>query len=100
MRISSTCLITVHVHSLLIILSHLSHSPHNFFSPVFFSQGLALITQKEALLWTDGRYFLQAAQQLSDQWKLMRMGEDPAVDLWMADVCDHLSFDVFLNVVA
>lgn len=40
----------------------------------------------EALLWTDGRYFLQAAQQLSNQWKLMRMGEDPAVDIWMADV--------------
>ncbi|XP_059293249.1 aminopeptidase P1-like isoform X2 [Lycium ferocissimum] len=47
--------------------------------------GLALITMKEALLWTDGRYFLQATQQLSDQWKLMRMGEDPAVDIWMAD---------------
>lgn len=40
----------------------------------------------EALLWTDGRYFLQAAQQLSDQWKLMRMGEDPPVDIWMANV--------------
>ncbi|XP_023003082.1 probable Xaa-Pro aminopeptidase P [Cucurbita maxima] len=49
------------------------------------SAGLALITQREALLWTDGRYFLQAIQQLSDQWKLMRIGEDPPVDLWMAD---------------
>nr|XP_009794303.1 PREDICTED: probable Xaa-Pro aminopeptidase P isoform X2 [Nicotiana sylvestris] len=49
------------------------------------SSGLALITMNEALLWTDGRYFLQAAQQLSDQWKLMRMGEDPAIDIWMAD---------------
>ncbi|TYK12643.1 putative Xaa-Pro aminopeptidase P [Cucumis melo var. makuwa] len=49
------------------------------------STGLALVTQREALLWTDGRYFLQAIQQLSDQWKLMRMGEDPPVDLWMAD---------------
>ncbi|KAF8012462.1 hypothetical protein BT93_I0585 [Corymbia citriodora subsp. variegata] len=49
------------------------------------SAGLALITMNEALLWTDGRYFLQAAQQLSDQWKLMRIGEDPAVDVWMAD---------------
>ncbi|XP_062029349.1 aminopeptidase P1-like [Rosa rugosa] len=37
-------------------------------------------------LWTDGRYFLQATQQLSDQWQLMRMGEDPAIDVWMADV--------------
>nr|XP_016476578.1 PREDICTED: probable Xaa-Pro aminopeptidase P [Nicotiana tabacum]XP_016476593.1 PREDICTED: probable Xaa-Pro aminopeptidase P [Nicotiana tabacum]XP_016476599.1 PREDICTED: probable Xaa-Pro aminopeptidase P [Nicotiana tabacum] len=49
------------------------------------SAGLALITMNEALLWTDGRYFLQAAQQLSEQWKLMRMGEDPAVAIWMAD---------------
>ncbi|KAI4327561.1 hypothetical protein L6164_020006 [Bauhinia variegata] len=49
------------------------------------SAGLALITKNEALLWTDGRYFLQATQQLSVQWKLMRIGEDPAVDIWMVD---------------
>lgn len=49
------------------------------------SAGLALITTKEALLWTDGRYFLQATQQLSDRWKLMRMGEDPLVEVWIAD---------------
>ena len=41
---------------------------------------------EEACLWTDGRYFLQAEKELSDQWKLMRMGEDPPVDVWMADV--------------
>ncbi|CAM0873756.1 unnamed protein product [Alopecurus aequalis] len=50
------------------------------------SAGLALVTAKEALLWTDGRYFLQATQQLSDRWKLMRMGEDPPVEVWIADV--------------
>ncbi|KAF3439044.1 hypothetical protein FNV43_RR17319 [Rhamnella rubrinervis] len=49
------------------------------------SAGLALITMNEARLWTDGRYFLQAKQELSHQWMLMRMGEDPAVDIWMAD---------------
>ncbi|GMN66244.1 hypothetical protein TIFTF001_035343 [Ficus carica] len=49
------------------------------------SAGLALITTTEARLWTDGRYFLQATQELSDQWTLMRMGEDPTVDIWMAD---------------
>lgn len=48
--------------------------------------GLALVTMTEARLWTDGRYFLQATQELSDQWTLMRLGEDPAVDIWMADV--------------
>lgn len=49
------------------------------------SAGLALITMNEALLWTDGRYFLQATQQLSERWKLMRIGEDPPVENWMAD---------------
>ncbi|XP_047969719.1 aminopeptidase P1 [Salvia hispanica] len=49
------------------------------------SAGLALITANEALLWTDGRYFLQAEQELTNEWKLMRSGEDPAVDVWMAD---------------
>ncbi|PWA81019.1 aminopeptidase P1 [Artemisia annua] len=48
------------------------------------SAGLALVTKNEALLWTDGRYFLQAEHQLSDQWRLMRMGEDPAVDSWIS----------------
>ncbi|XP_012454975.1 aminopeptidase P1 isoform X3 [Gossypium raimondii] len=49
------------------------------------SAGLALITKDEARLWTDGRYFLQAMQQLSDQWQLMRIGEDPSVDSWISD---------------
>ncbi|XP_020276983.1 probable Xaa-Pro aminopeptidase P [Asparagus officinalis] len=49
------------------------------------SAGLALITKNEAFLWTDGRYFLQATQQLSERWKLMRIGEDPAVETWIAD---------------
>lgn len=52
--------------------------------------GLALVTINEARLWTDGRYFLQATQELSDQWTLMRMGEDPTVDIWMADVSFHV----------
>ncbi|XP_078155158.1 aminopeptidase P1 isoform X1 [Carex rostrata] len=49
------------------------------------SAGLALVTMNEALLWTDGRYFLQATQQLSDRWNLMRIGEDPTVETWIAD---------------
>nr|XP_043606348.1 aminopeptidase P1 [Erigeron canadensis] len=48
------------------------------------SAGLALVTKDEALLWTDGRYFLQAEKQLSKQWRLMRMGEDPSVDQWIS----------------
>ncbi|WOH00336.1 hypothetical protein DCAR_0519695 [Daucus carota subsp. sativus] len=49
------------------------------------SAGVALITMNEALMWTDGRYFLQAEQQLKDGWKLMRLMEDPNIDVWMAD---------------
>ncbi len=51
--------------------------------------GVAVITRDKALLWTDGRYFLQATQQLSSSWKLMRIGEDPPLESWLADVCAH-----------
>uniref|UniRef100_A0A453I169 Xaa-Pro aminopeptidase n=1 Tax=Aegilops tauschii subsp. strangulata TaxID=200361 RepID=A0A453I169_AEGTS len=56
---------------------------------------LALITTKEALLWTDGRYFLQATNQLSDRWRLMRMGEDPPVEVWIAD---NLSAEAVIGI--
>eukprot|EP00262_Sarcandra_glabra_P012696 TRINITY_DN3323_c0_g1_i2.p1 TRINITY_DN3323_c0_g1~~TRINITY_DN3323_c0_g1_i2.p1 ORF type:complete len:562 (-),score=107.39 TRINITY_DN3323_c0_g1_i2:342-2027(-) len=49
------------------------------------SAGLAFITMNEALLWTDGRYYLQATKQLSERWKLMRIGEDPGVENWISD---------------
>ncbi len=40
------------------------------------SAGTAVITQKEAKLWTDGRYFIQAALQLEGTVvELMKMGE-------------------------
>ncbi|KAL8529001.1 hypothetical protein ACS0TY_006463 [Phlomoides rotata] len=45
---------------------------HKFVSGFMSSSGLALITANKALLWTDGRYFLQAEHQLSNKWKLMR----------------------------
>lgn len=41
------------------------------------SAGIAVITQEEAGLWTDGRYFIQAQKELSDSLvTLYRMGED------------------------
>ena len=49
---------------------------------------------KKVLLWTDGWYFLQAVKELSDQENLTRIGEDPAVDVWMADV-SHYVFKIF-----
>ena len=45
---------------------------------------------KKALLWTDGRYFLQAAKKLSNQWNLMRIGEDPDVDVWMTNASQYV----------
>uniref|UniRef100_A0A336MJJ6 CSON002645 protein n=2 Tax=Culicoides sonorensis TaxID=179676 RepID=A0A336MJJ6_CULSO len=38
------------------------------------SSGSCVVTEKEALLWTDGRYYLQASQQLDENWKLMKDG--------------------------
>ena len=37
---------------------------------------------------------MQAAKELSDQWNLMRIREDPAVDIWMADVSYYV-FKIF-----
>ena len=37
---------------------------------------------------------MQAAKELSDQWNLTRIGEDPAVDVWIADV-SHYVFKIF-----
>lgn len=36
------------------------------------SAGTAIVTLKEALLWTDGRYYLQASQELDENWTLMK----------------------------
>ena len=41
------------------------------------SAGTVVVTLDEAGLWTDGRYFIQAEEQLKDSTiKLFRMGED------------------------
>lgn len=51
------------------------------------SAGTALVTKDEALLWTDGRYFLQAEQQLGPDWALMRANTPgvPTLEEWAAD---------------
>jgi len=36
------------------------------------SSGTAVLTNDHALLWTDGRYFLQASQELDSNWQLMK----------------------------
>lgn len=39
------------------------------------SAGVAVITSDEALLWTDARYFIQAEEQMDDNWTLMKDGK-------------------------
>ena len=34
---------------------------------------MCLITKTEALLWTDGRYYIQAEKMLNKDWKMMKM---------------------------
>ncbi|MBU3875191.1 aminopeptidase P family N-terminal domain-containing protein [Faecalicatena sp. AGMB00832] len=51
------------------------------------SAGTAVITQEESGLWTDGRYFLQAGEQLKETTvKLFKMGEPgvPSVEDYVA----------------
>jgi Xaa-Pro aminopeptidase len=40
------------------------------------SSGTAIVTQHEALLWTDARYYIQADNQMDDNWALMKDGKD------------------------
>uniref|UniRef100_A0A915AB89 Xaa-Pro aminopeptidase 1 n=1 Tax=Parascaris univalens TaxID=6257 RepID=A0A915AB89_PARUN len=43
------------------------------------SNAFALITNTEALLWTDGRYIIQAKNQLENGWKLMEEGTPKSI---------------------
>lgn len=52
------------------------------------SAGRAAVTADEALLWTDGRYFLQAEKELhASCWTLMKAGEPdvPPLSTWLMD---------------
>ena len=50
------------------------------------SAGTAIVTATEALVWTDGRYHLQARQEMSEAWTLMKDGlvETPSQAEWLA----------------
>lgn len=49
------------------------------------SAGTGVVTLDKAALWTDGRYFLQAGNQLDQHWTLMkdRLPETPSVEAWL-----------------
>jgi hypothetical protein len=45
-------------------------------------KGCAIVTKKDAALFTDGRYFLQASKELDNKhWHLMKQGL-PGVPTW------------------
>jgi hypothetical protein len=59
------------------------------------------VTKTAALLWTDGRYHLQARQQLKGEWKLMRTGEDVSLEDWLAKVsicADETQFPILVHI--
>ncbi|XP_077284285.1 aminopeptidase P [Arctopsyche grandis] len=47
-------------------------SKRAFISGFTGSAGTVIVTPDEALLWTDGRYYLQASTQLDSNWQLMK----------------------------
>jgi len=51
------------------------------------SAGTAVVTEDKAALWTDGRYFEQAENQLDCNWQLMKIGESgvPSIEEWLID---------------
>jgi Xaa-Pro aminopeptidase len=72
------------------------------------SAGTLIITSKQAALWTDSRYFLQAEQELANSnIDLCKMGmpETPTIEKWLVDVLDNgdvVGFDgkLFSDAVA
>lgn len=64
-----------------------------------------LVVRTQALLWTDGRYHLQAEQQLGAGWTLMRAGKPsvPSIKEFLAKQLPSASvvgFDPFVHSAA
>lgn len=63
------------------------------------SAGCAIVTPKDASLFTDGRYFLQAEQQLDQNWTLMKQGL-PDVPTWQEFLSKNLEFSTQIGIDA
>ncbi|XP_022902257.1 xaa-Pro aminopeptidase ApepP [Onthophagus taurus] len=50
------------------------------------SAGTAVITHNDACMWTDGRYYLQASQEMDSNWTLMKEGipSTPTQGTWLS----------------
>ncbi|KAL5476886.1 hypothetical protein ACEPAI_3072 [Sanghuangporus weigelae] len=68
-----------------------SHSDERraFISGFDGSAGCAVVTQTDAYLFTDGRYFLQASKQLDKNWTLMKTGL-PGIPTWQEFLSEKL----------
>ncbi|PAV60225.1 hypothetical protein WR25_21475 [Diploscapter pachys] len=66
------------------------------------SNAYVVVTEKNALLWTDGRYFVQAAKQLDDKlWTLMKQAQPDSItveDYLISNLAagNAVGFDPFL----
>lgn len=62
------------------------HERRAFLSAFTGSAGTALVTLDKALLWTDGRYFVQAGIELDPTvFQMKKTYEDPGVEDWLVD---------------
>ncbi|KAG6334211.1 hypothetical protein ID866_4882 [Astraeus odoratus] len=64
------------------------------------SAGCAVVTLKDAFLFTDGRYFLQAEKQLDKNWTLMKQGlpEVPTWQEFLSKPLKHLEEGVRIGI--
>ena len=61
----------------------------HFISGFTGSAGTAVVTTEKAALWTDGRYFVQANNELTlDHWILQKQGlmGTPSITQWLSEV--------------
>ncbi|EDV22938.1 uncharacterized protein TRIADDRAFT_28167 [Trichoplax adhaerens] len=58
------------------------------------SFGNAIVTRDKAALWTDGRYYLQATEQLDDNWTLMKQGlaDTLSMEDWLIQILPKESY--------
>lgn len=61
-----------------------------FLTGFYGSAGEALVTIDKAILWTDGRYHIQADHQLDCNWSLMKQGE--------LDVSELIQVQIFITI--
>ncbi|GBE89160.1 Probable Xaa-Pro aminopeptidase [Sparassis crispa] len=61
------------------------------------SAGCAIVTSRDAFLFTDGRYFLQAEQQLDKNWTLMKQGL-PDVPTWQEFLSKRLDRNTRIGI--